>query len=85
MTAVAVAGSKPLLGNAPLTLDEGTTPWRVISGRAQVFALLRVADADADGVPPRRVPLFPLDPGDWAFPAPARRVGASLQDQKSVV
>ncbi len=78
MTAVAVAGSRPLLGNAPLTLDEGTTPWRVISGRAQVFALLRVADADADGVPPRRVPLFPLDPGDWAFPAPARRVGASL-------
>jgi NHLM bacteriocin system ABC transporter ATP-binding protein len=66
-------GSRVLTGNSPLALGPRSTAWRVAAGRAQVFALVR-ADAPDDpagnGAVAERIPLFALDPGDWAFPVP---------------
>lgn len=73
-TGTAPAGTRALRGNAPLTLTPGNTAWRVVTGRAQVFARVGAGvgtDASAEGGAVfERVPLFPLEPGDWAFPPP---------------
>jgi NHLM bacteriocin system ABC transporter ATP-binding protein len=75
------AGTRALRGNSPLDLEPGNTAWRVVAGRAQVFARVGAGigadEASAeDGFVFERVPLFPLEPGEWAFPLP----GGSGQD-----
>jgi hypothetical protein len=74
-TGSAPAGTRALRGNSPLALAPGSTAWRVVAGRAQVFARVGAgvgSGASAgDGAVFERVPLFPLEPGDWAFPLPS--------------
>ncbi|HUC35892.1 MAG TPA: NHLP bacteriocin export ABC transporter permease/ATPase subunit [Acidimicrobiales bacterium] len=55
--------NRPLPANAPLVLDDPHRAWQLTTGRAHVFALLEGADS-------KRIPLFSLDEGDVAFPAP---------------
>jgi NHLM bacteriocin system ABC transporter ATP-binding protein len=69
------AGSRVLTGNSPLALGPGSTAWRVVAGRAQVFALIRAEAPDdpaGNGAVAERIPLFAIEPGEWAFPVPER-------------
>ncbi len=72
-TGTGPARTRALRGNSPLALGHEDTAWRVTVGRAQVFAVLRIRAEDPranGGAAVERVPLFPLEPGDWAFPLP---------------